>query len=71
MSPSPPIVRELLKLKRDRYLSDRATGRVDAASKLFKSMEGREPSISALLEATRIVANAGAPPESATSSQPT
>jgi hypothetical protein len=58
LDPPPPIVRKLLDLRRRDGLPDRAVLRIEAGVKLFKSGEGRTPTIDGLYEAVEALSRA-------------
>ena len=67
LDPPPPIVRELRRLAKRTHLSERAVERLHAATKLFKSADGRAPTFDALCAATDAIVGAAAKPATAAS----
>ena len=67
LDPPPPIVRELRRLAKRTDLSERAVERLHAATKLFKSADGRTPTIDALYAATDDIVGPAAEPATAAS----
>jgi hypothetical protein len=62
LDPPPPIVPALRKLARHPRLSERARERIDFGMRLFKSADGREPTVDGLWQATELMRQVDPPP---------